>query len=172
MNLQNLKITTSISGSQTNAKDLTTPQADIVESFVQSYTDGTGADQAQLIFADTRTLSGSGAESLDLAGGLTHELGGTITFTAIKEIILVPAAANAGNIRLGRVVTNGFAGPFDQTAGSLGVVATPDGIIHLRNSSATGWAVTAATADLLRVENLDAAAVTYDIIIVGEGTVA
>ncbi len=170
MNLQNLKITTAISGSQTNAKDLTTPQADIVESFVQSYSDGTGADQAQLIFADERTLAGSASESIDLAGGLTHELGGTITFTAIKEIIVVGDDANSGNLRVGAGVANAFVGPFGASA--IGNLVEPSGLLHQRTPSAAGWTVTAGTGDLLRIENLGGASATFKLIIVGEGTVA
>lgn len=172
MTIARAKILTSIIASQTAALDLTTPQSDIVKEYSQQYDEGTAADQAQVVWSDTRQLTSSAAESLDLAGGLAHALGGTITFTAIKEIILVPAEGNTGDIRLGRQITNGFAGPFDQTAGALGVLATPKGIIHLRNRSAAGWPVTGATGDLLRVENMVAATVNYDIIIVGEGTIA
>lgn len=164
------KITTSIVGRQTAALDLSSVQDNIARSYVQEYADGTGADQAQQMFSDTRALAGSAAESLDLAGGLASALGGNITFTAIKEIIIVAAEANAGNIRVGRVVANGFVGPFDQTAGSLGVTVPPGGRIHLSNPGAGGWGVTGGTADLLRIENLDAAGVSYDIILVGEGT--
>jgi len=166
------KVTTSISGHVENTLDLTSPDAPIAKSYVQNYADGTGADQAQQLFSDTRALGISAAESLDLAGGLAAPLGGNITFTAIKEIIVKAPAANAGDLRVGRVVANGFIGPFDQTALALGVAVPPGGILHLRNPSAGGWAVTAATGDLLRVENLVATAASYDIILIGEGSAA
>src|SRR5690349_14906604 len=41
---------------------------------------GTGNNQANTMFADTRTLTASSSENLDLAGGLTDPLGGTLTF--------------------------------------------------------------------------------------------
>lgn len=167
--LASLKVTTSIVGQVTNALDLATPEVSLSKSYVQNYADGTAIDQAQKVFSDTRSLSSSASESLDLAGGLADPLGGNITFTAIKEIIIKAAAANTGNLRVGKVISNGFAGPFDQTAGSLGVTIPPGGILHLRNASAAGWAVTAGTGDLLSVENLVAAGQSYDIILVGEG---
>lgn len=170
MLLNNAKITTRVIASQTNAGDLSTPQDDIVKSYEQSYSNGTGAEQAQILFHDQRTLGASAAESLDVAGGLPHPLGGMISFTAIKEIIIAGAPANTGDLRVGAGVVNGFTGPFG--AAAIGNLVGPGGIFHQRNASAAGWAVTAGTADLLRVENLVAAAQTYDIIIIGEGVVA
>jgi len=166
------KVTTSVVAELSNSIDLATAELPLAKSYVQSYADGGAVDQAQVMFSDTRSLSSSATESLDLAGALASSIGGAITFTAIKEIIIKAAAANTGNLRVGKVITNGFAGPFDQTAGSLGVTIPPGGILHLRNPSATGWAVTAATGDLLSVENLVAASVSYDIILIGEGSVA
>jgi hypothetical protein len=123
MLLENLKIILSIIGTQTNAKDLVTPQADLVEKIEQSFSDGTGADQAQVIFSDTRTLAGSTNESLDLAGGLPHALGGTITFSAIKAIIVKARDTNTGNLRVGAGVANAFQGFFGASA--IGNLVTP-----------------------------------------------
>jgi hypothetical protein len=170
MLLENLKIILSIIGTQTNAKDLVTPQADLVEKIEQSFSDGTGADQAQVIFSDTRTLAGSTNESLDLAGGLPHALGGTITFSAIKAIIVKARDTNTGNLRVGAGVANAFQGFFGASA--IGNLVTPDGLLVLIDPSATGQAVTGGTGDLLRIENLSAGSSDYDIYIIGEGTVA
>jgi hypothetical protein len=170
MNLDTLRLALSIVGVQTNAADLATPEDELVLKYEQDFDNGTGADQAQIIFHDQRTLGSSLSESLDLAGGLTHPLGGTITFTAIKAIIVKGAAANTGNLRVGAGVSNAFQGPFGASA--IGNLVTPDGLLVHMDPSATGWAVTAGTGDLLRIENLVAASSTYDIIIVGEGSVA
>ena len=170
MLLQNLKVTTAMAGSMTNALDLTTPQSDIVKKYEHSYSDGTAADQAQLVFSDTRPLASSTNESLDLSGALGFALGGVISFTALKEIIVVAAAANTGDLRVGAADVNGFTGPVG--AAAVGMLVAPGGMLNLHNPSAAGWAVTGGTGDLLRVENLVAAAAAYDIILVGEGTVA
>jgi hypothetical protein len=169
MRLQAAKVTTSLVTSQTNPKDLSTPQADIVKKYEQSYAEGTAADQAQVVFADSRTVAASGTDNLDLAGGLTHELGGTITFTAIKEIIVVPTSGTGTDLRVGKGVSNAFVGPFGASApGNL-----VGRILHHGNDSATGWAVTPGTGDILSIENLGGSTgITYDIVIIGEGSVA
>jgi hypothetical protein len=170
MLLENCKITTQVVSSQSNAKDLSTPQANIVEKFERTYDNGTAADQAQIVFADERTVSGSGTDNLDLAGVLVHELGGVITFTAIKEILIVGDDANTGNLRVGKGITNAFAGPFGASA--IGNLVEPGGIFHNATRTAAGWAVTAGTGDQLSIENLGGSAATYKIIIIGEGSVA
>lgn len=162
------KLTMSIVAQVTSALDLTTPQADIVKSYVQQFAEGSGADQAHQIFSDSRSISSSSTDNLDLSGVLAAALGGTLAFTGIKAIIIKAAEANTGAIRVGKVVSNGFAGPFDQTAGSLGVRVEADGLLVLINPSASGWAVTGSTGDILSMENLVAALVNYDVIIVGE----
>ncbi len=161
------KITTSIVARQTSTLDLTAPEADVTKSYVEDYSDGTVADQAQLIFTDSRTVAGSGTDNLDLAGVLSGALGATLTFAGVKEIIVKNKSA-ANQLRIGKKIANGFAGPFDQTAGALGVIVEANGILHLRNASAAGWAVTHETADQLSVENLGATATDYDIIIIGK----
>lgn len=164
------KITTTIVGSLENELDLVTASAPISKRYEQSYADGTGADQAEELFSDTRSLAASASESLDLAGGLASPLGGSITFTAIKEIIVRASPDNTGDLRVGAAIANAFQGPFG--AAAVGNLVPPDGILHLRNPSAAGWPVTAGTGDLLQIENLVAAAQSYDIIIIGEGSAA
>jgi len=163
----NAKITTTINAQQSTKLDLTQPEADIAKTYSEQYSDGTGADQAQLIFSDSRTATGSSSDNLDLAGSLVGALGATLTFAAVKEIIVKNKSA-ANQLRVGKKIANGFAGPFDQTAGALGVIVEPNGLLHLRNPGAAGWPVTAATADLLSIENLGATTTDYDVILIGK----
>jgi hypothetical protein len=160
------KLTLSIVAAQTNALDLTTPEADLTKSYVANYANGVGVNQAQAIFSDSRTVTGSGTDNLDLSGSLTDALGATLALTGVKELVI----ANTGTtqLRVGKKITNGFAGPFDQTAGALGIVVEPGGVLRLSNPSAAGWAVTAATADLLSIENLGGTAGAYDVVIIGK----
>lgn len=170
MHLENLKATVALVGTMTSALDLVTPQFDLVKKYEQSFADGTGADQAQVMFSDTRSLAGSTNESLDLAGGLAHALGGSITFSAAKLLIVKAAEGNTGNIRVGAGVTNAFQGWFGASA--IGCLVPPGGILVLMDPGATGETVTGGTGDLLRIENLGGSTNSYDIIIAGEGTVA
>ena len=51
------------------------------------------------------------------------------------------------------------------------ITVQPNGIFFLMNPTAGGYAVTAATGDILKIANSGAGtSVTYDIIIIGETT--
>lgn len=128
--------------------------------------DGTGADQFKQIFTDTRTISASSNEDLDLAGTLVNALGQTITFTKIRAILIKAAAANVNNVVLGGAASNQFVGPFGAATHTIAV--RPGGFFGIAANDATGYAVTAGTGDLLRVANSGAgSSVTYDIVILG-----
>lgn len=128
---------------------------------------GTGADQINQIFADTRTLAASANEDLDLSGtALQNALGQNIAFTKVRGLLVRAAAANTNNVIVGGAATNQFATPFGAAAHTLTV--RPGGCIFLMANDVTGYAVTAATADLLRIANSGAGTtVTYDIVILG-----
>lgn len=168
MKLEQLRLTTSIVGTMTRSMDLVAPQVDIVRKYQQDYGDGTGIDQAQFIFSDTRPLAATTAENVDLSGALANPLGSTLVFSAVKELLIHAADTNVGNLKIGEGIANAFVGPFG--AGSVGIQVPPGGLLHLSNPSAAGWAVTGGSGDLLKVENLGAGSASYDIIIVGEGT--
>jgi hypothetical protein len=127
-------------------------------------TSGTGASQADLMFSDQRTLVQSANEDLDLAGALTSPLGTTFLAVKCKAIAIFAAAANPGNLTVGRGATNGF--PWI-SAVSAGVVIPPGGG-NCWYAPAAGITVVAGTADLL---NIAAAATTgsyvYDVHLLG-----
>lgn len=130
--------------------------------------DGEGADTAASVstkmFFDTRTLAASANESLDLAGGLTDASGATLTFTEIHAIYVRAADANVNSVQVGGG-SNPFIGPF---ADATDRISVGPGDVALLTSTA-GWAVTAATADILRLGNSSSgSAVTYDIVVIGE----
>jgi len=130
-----------------------------------SFTNGTGANQANQVFADTRTLSASATEDLDLAGGLTDSHGVTLTFTKIKAIIIKAAAANTNNVQVTRPASNGLV---LFMAASDGIALTPGACFAFVAPDANGVAVTAGTGDLLTITNsAGTTGVTYDIVIVG-----
>ncbi len=134
-------------------------------TWVKRLTSGTGADQADLMFADTRTLAASATENLDLAGSLTDAFGATLAFAKIKAIIVQAAAANTNDVVVGGAASNAFTGPLGGTDPT--VAARPGGAIVLF-APATGWTVTAGTGDILKVANSSSGtSVTYSIVIIG-----
>lgn len=129
-------------------------------------TNGTGANQANQLFADTRTLAASANESLDLAGTLTNAFGEVITLTKVRALLIRAAAGNTNNVLVGGAASNGWAtwagDPTDV------MVVRPGGFVVLAAPDATGYAVTAGTGDLLKIANSAAGtAVTYDIVVIG-----
>lgn len=127
---------------------------------------GTGVNQADLLYHAQRTLTASSNEDLDLAGSLTDAFGATLTFTRIKAILISAAAANTNNVVVGGAASNAFINWVSDSTDKI--IIRPGGTFALFASDATAYAVTASTADLLRVANSGAgSAVTYDIAIIG-----
>lgn len=128
---------------------------------------GTGADQANMIWTDTRTLSASAAEDLDLYGGLTNAFGDTMNFTAIKGIFIVASAGNTNNVLVGGDGTAPAVGWVGN--GSDIIVVKPGGMFCLYDPSAGGNGITNTTADILQIANSSSgSSVDYDVLILGE----
>lgn len=130
------------------------------------FVDGTGANQANLVWSDSRTLASGATENLDLAGVLTGMLGGTVTFSCIKAIRVRSAAGNTTNLLIGGAASNGFAGCFGDPTDTVKV--KPGGEFLWIDPGAAGEPVTAGTGDLLKIANGSGAAATYTIEILGE----
>lgn len=130
------------------------------------FENGTGANQANELFTDTRTLTASATENLDLAGVLTDAFGTVLSFTKVKAIIVTAAAANTNDVVVGGHATAAFAPMFGDVTDT--VVVKPGGTFVIVAPDANGYAVTATTADMLTVTNsAGGTSVTYTIAIVG-----
>jgi hypothetical protein len=152
----------------TAARDLVTSAAPLNYRNRVNLTSGTGAGAADLMFSDTRTIAASSDDDLDLAGGLTDNLGTALTFVKVKALIVVAAAANTNNVLIGGDATSTFLTWVESEPDA--VVLRPGAGLALfaGPADATGYAVTASTGDLLRISNSGAgSSVTYDIVIVG-----
>lgn len=153
-----------LSSTLVNKADL----ADIVDAlgdsgyrYNQGLLDGTGSGKAQAHWHDRRTLAESASEDLDLSALPGPH--GTVSFTKLKVIIVRVATETAGaEISVGPA----SATPFAEVSAALG----PNGILPVGNP-VDGWAVTANTNDLLKVANTGTGSVTYDIVLIGEGSV-
>ena len=132
-------------------------------------TDGTGVLKAETIFRDNRTLAASATEDIDLAGVVTDSFGATITCTKVKAMLIYGAAANTNNVQVGGAAANAF---INWVASATDIIEVPpNGMFFLIAPTSAGYAVTAATGDLLTITNGGGGTpVTYDIIIVCETT--
>ena len=146
-----------------DANELAAPSQAFNYSKSQVFTNGTGADQANMIFSDQRTI-GASPDDLDLSGSLSNAFGTTISFTAIKGIIVFAASANSGNVTLGGDGSAAFINWVSDSSDSI--VIKPGGMFALIDPSAGGYGVTNSTADVLQVAGTQND--IYDIILIGE----
>lgn len=145
----------------TGAGDLGTPTANINLSGQLVFANGTGVDQADKLFADTRSLAASATEDLDLAGSLLDPLGAAFTPAKVKGIFIKAHDDNPGNLTIG-----GDANSVPFLAAANDAIPLPPGGLLPLFWPGTGVAVTASTGDIVQV----AAAATagtygYDIIV-------
>lgn len=157
-----VNIETKISGTHVNAGDLQTATAPILKDVILALTNGVGANQADLYWSDTRTLTTGAADSIDLAGVLTDPaFGNVLTFARIKAIFIWnKLAANK------QLVVGGGSNPWIG-AGALATKINPGGAILLTSPDATAYPVVAGTGDILTITNASGGDSTYDIIIIG-----
>lgn len=161
-----LTLKAGIRGTQTNALDLGTAEFpfDIQSSIALAA--GTGANQADVLFTDTRTLAASGTEDLDLAGALASAFGAAAVFVKVKAIFITAASGNTNNVNVTRPAANGV--PLFLAA-SDGLAIPPGGLFVFAGPAAAGLCtVTAGTGDLLTITNsAGGTGVTYSIAVIG-----
>lgn len=144
--------------------DFQTPNGDFRFSRPFALTSGTGVNQGDLVFVDQRTVNASTNDDLDLAGVLTNVFGATVTFARIKGLFVYSNPANTQTFAVG-----GGSNPFSTwvTGTTPAVTVRPGGLFALTAPDATAYAVTAATADILRIANGAGSPITYDILLIG-----
>lgn len=133
-----------------------------------TWASGVGANQADELWSDERTVTTGATDSLDFAGSLTRLLGGTLTFARIKAIRVRNSNAagtpNTTTISLTRPASNGV--PIFTAAGDA-IPIPPGGSVTIVNPSAAGYVVTPATGDLIDIVNAAGASATYRIEVIG-----
>jgi hypothetical protein len=137
----------------------------IAQRYRTTLSHGDEDNQAENVYVDTRTLASETSEDLDLAGALTNAFGTTLTFTTVKALVVVSRSTNDANILVGGAASNAFATYVADASDKI--VVQPGGLVALR-APKDGYAVTASTGDLLKIDNTSTEeSATYDIIIVG-----
>ncbi len=159
-------IKTLIAATLSGTAGLSAVSAPVSVTAALSLANGTAADQANQMFSDQRTLTASNSEDLDLSGVLLDALGNAVAFTKIKAIYIGAAKTNTNNVVVGGAALNGFITMFGASTDKINV--PPGGSFLLTAPGVAGFAVTAATGDLLKVANSGAGtSVVYDIVLIG-----
>lgn len=148
----------------TDINALSNPQDFLAFKKDFAFANGVGANQADKRWSSAgRSLATTASENLDLAGTLTDYRGNVLTFARIKAIAIFNNGPNT--IAVGGAASNAFVNWVGTAAHTLNVRS--GGLLLLLAPDATAYAVTASTGDILKIANLAAGAITYDIALVG-----
>jgi len=129
---------------------------------------GVGADQANTVFFDRRTLLLSVTHTYDLAGGINDAFANVINFTTIKTLILFADQSNTDFIiaQCPTVALKGWSAPWG--AFDRGNKIYPGGLWYLSNPDVTGMPVVGGTTDQFEiVNNSSSASAKYELILIG-----
>lgn len=152
--------------SYASGQDAGSAKYDLPYQKLMAFVDGAGLGAAQKMWFDQRTIAASGSENLDLSGVLVDAFGNTLALTKVKALLFFAAAGNTNNVVVGGAASNAFATPFGDATDTVSV--KPGGMLLLVAPDAAGYAVTAATGDILKVANSGGTTgVTYDVLILG-----
>jgi hypothetical protein len=153
---------------QTKTPDNTTATAKIQHALSLTFTDGNAAGNADRIWTDTRTLAASASESLDFSGSLTNVYGDTAIFADVRAILVTAASGNTNNVNVTRDTTSPESGLPLFLASGDGLAVRPGGFLAVACPDATGYPVTAATADRITFTNsAGSTEVTYTVTVIG-----
>ena len=128
-----------------------------------TFANGTGAGNIENVISKVGSIVASGLANLDLAGVEADPGGDLVTFTKVKAFLVKNTSASGDGISVGGTFIAWKLAANDE------VVVPPGGCFMMTAPSAAGFAVTAGSADIMTLANLDVAiAQTYEVIVLGE----
>jgi hypothetical protein len=131
--------------------------------------EGTGVGQFDLVYAAEHTIASASNLDLDLAGALEDGLGGAVVFAELVALQIINEAED-GTVNTTAITVGGGSNPFDGFWGTAGdqIVLNPSDMFLIAGRGAAGiGAVTADTADILRIANASGAAAKVQVMILG-----
>lgn len=154
-----------VTGTLTNVLDLgVTATAPLITRKPQDFANGVGANQANVIWSDSRTLTTGATEDIDLiGGGLTDAFGVAVAPAKLRSVVVISATSNTTNLTL----FGDAASPLILNTAATTFTLQPGGMFVATWPATAGVTVTAATADIIQVVNAAGASATYSIILIG-----
>lgn len=158
-----------VSWNRSEALDLSNAVDQGTLSLLKTLADGTGNDQADVCWHDSRSVSSAANDDLDLTA-LTQTIYGstvTITMAKVKAIVIINTNTTAGDeLVIDTSVSNAFKGWSNASATSKAEIG-PGGL-WVVSAPLAGWTVTNSSTDILRVSNPGGGtSITYKIFILG-----
>jgi hypothetical protein len=154
----NAQISLSIIAHESTSGDISRQMRVTPAIYAAMLTDGTGANQAQVVWSTTEAVSEAG-DYTAVFSSLTDDRG-LVTITAIKLMYVKNSGANS----LQLFPTSWSNGPF---AGSI--TLPPGSAVTFVCPTADGWATTSNNASL--VIETPGQASTVEVVFIGEGTI-
>jgi hypothetical protein len=128
-------------------------------TYATTLSNGTGAGQAQIAYSETGTIPDG--DDVSFSFGSLSDDRGSVTLTAIKTIYI----KNTGTVEL---IVSGNAAWSTAPMGQVLVAA--GGVLAMTNTSAAGWTSSQASA-ALAIANGEQTQGSYELVLIGEGTV-
>ena len=158
----NAQILLSILAHESDAGDISQTLRATPATYALALADGTGANQAQVVWSDARTIAAGGTDSLNLLSLSDTRDGAAVTvaFSQVKAVYVRNTHATE-SLSVGGSTIGAFAGLPAVLARTL----PPGGVYLATAPSADGFGGSAAQFVA------PASEVTYEIILIGEGTI-
>lgn len=138
-------------------------------SYTLDQTTGTGSDQVNKEWSDTRSVA-SGANDDLLLSGLTNTIFAntvTMAFTKIRAILVTNNSTTSGDdLLIGGAASHEWFACFGATGHK---VYCPAGSALLLQNRYGTWTVTSGSADQLRIHNSGSNSISYSIAVIGIG---
>lgn len=165
------KITLGIVATATvTAKPISTPtDALSITEILAEMTTGSGLNQASQVWYDRRTLSAGASENISVVTPSARDsLGTTLALTKIKCVYIRNRNLTAGNnLKVGGEGSGAaWNSPFDGSDTAKTIVG-PGGSLSWVAPEAAGFSAATTTNELLKINNVGASSVEYDIVIIG-----
>jgi hypothetical protein len=135
-----------------------------------NWINGVAVDNADRIYANRHTIVNGAPLSLDLAASLSDIFGNALTFVKVTAIGIKNRQPST-DVGLNLVVGGAAANSFNTFVGAATHTITvgPNGILLLVNPSLAGYAVTAATGDILQIAAASGTIVA-DVLLIGRSS--
>lgn len=158
-----LSILTGETDSGDHAKDVRTTKVE----YFKELADGTGANQAQVAWSDSRVVAPGGYDNVNLRSLADDR--GSISITAVKAWFIRNTGPVSFSFGAYGTIQETYSLPIGEEGTGI-ATSPPGGVAFFMNPTAAGWPTNSPTANFV-VYNNSLQNVTYDIVFIGEGTV-
>ncbi len=151
-----------VSSTLTGTAGLTTPSATGTTSIDFTLANGTGANQADKVYAHTYTILTGATEDIDLKAALTDDFGAAFTPAKVVGVMIYSRTTNTTDLTL---FGDANSVPILSTAATT-MTLTPGDVFLVSRRAVAGITVTAATGDIIQIVNGAGASAVVDVIII------